>query len=76
MQTNPVSLPQAQESLQKVFGFDEFLAGQQAVVERLLAGRSTLAIFPTGGVRKGLCSTPLPAARRVDACDLAADRAG
>ena len=54
MQTNPVSLPQAQESLQKVFGFDEFLAGQQAVVERLLAGRSTLAIFPTGG-GKSLC---------------------
>lgn len=54
MRTNPVSLPQAQESLQKVFGFDEFLTGQQAVVERLLAGRSTLAIFPTGG-GKSLC---------------------
>lgn len=54
MQTNPVSLPQAKESLQKVFGFDEFLAGQQAVVERLLAGRSALAIFPTGG-GKSLC---------------------
>jgi ATP-dependent DNA helicase RecQ len=37
-----------------VFGFDAFRAGQEGVIERLLAGRSTLAVFPTGG-GKSLC---------------------
>jgi ATP-dependent DNA helicase RecQ len=44
-------------SLQKMrdtFGFAEFREGQADVISRLLAGRSTLAIFPTGG-GKSLC---------------------
>jgi ATP-dependent DNA helicase RecQ len=36
------------------FGFDSFRPGQERVVEALLAGRSALAVFPTGG-GKSLC---------------------
>jgi ATP-dependent DNA helicase RecQ len=36
------------------FGFAAFRPGQQQVVESLLAGRSALAVFPTGG-GKSLC---------------------
>ena len=36
------------------FGFASFRDGQQQVVEALLAGRSALAVFPTGG-GKSLC---------------------
>ena len=42
------------QTLKEVFGFDSLRAGQQEVVEILLAGRSALAIFPTGG-GKSLC---------------------
>ena len=42
------------DTLKTQFGFDQFLDGQEAVVERLLQGRSTLAVFPTGG-GKSLC---------------------
>src|SRR2546422_1784321 len=40
--------------LTEKFGFDSFRPGQQQVVEALLAGRSALAVFPTGG-GKSLC---------------------
>jgi ATP-dependent DNA helicase RecQ len=36
------------------FGFNEFRPGQEPVVSRLLAGRSALAVFPTGA-GKSLC---------------------
>lgn len=36
------------------FGFSRFRPGQQEVIEALLAGRSALAVFPTGG-GKSLC---------------------
>jgi ATP-dependent DNA helicase RecQ len=36
------------------FGFGSFRLGQERVVEALLAGRSALAVFPTGG-GKSLC---------------------
>ncbi len=36
------------------FGFDAFRPGQEEVVEALLAGRSALAVFPTGA-GKSLC---------------------
>ncbi|MBU0641164.1 MAG: RecQ family ATP-dependent DNA helicase [Planctomycetes bacterium] len=42
------------ELLRRVFGFDEFRDGQQAVIERLLAGKNVLSVFPTGG-GKSLC---------------------
>ena len=40
--------------LKDVFGFDSFRVGQREVVDQLLAGRSALAVFPTGG-GKSLC---------------------
>ena len=47
-------MERAQQLLTEAFGFDQFLPGQAEVIEHLLAGRSTLAIFPTGG-GKSLC---------------------
>src|SRR6478672_9456139 len=44
----------AKQVLQKTFGFSDFREGQQAVIDRLLAGKSVLAIFPTGA-GKSLC---------------------
>ncbi len=43
-----------EETLQQVFGFEGFLLGQEAVILAVLAGRSALAIFPTGQ-GKSLC---------------------
>lgn len=43
-----------EETLQQIFGFDAFLPGQEAVIAAVLAGRSVLAIFPTGQ-GKSLC---------------------
>ena len=40
--------------LQDTFGFDSLRPGQSDVIERLLAGKSVLAVFPTGG-GKSLC---------------------
>lgn len=40
--------------LRQVFGFSEFRPGQISVIQALLAGRSALAIFPTGA-GKSLC---------------------
>ena len=42
------------EVLAERFGFDGFRPGQEQVVEALLAGRSALAVFPTGA-GKSLC---------------------
>src|SRR3982751_189237 len=42
------------DTLRRVFGFSAFRQGQQRAIEALLAGRSVLAIFPTGG-GKSLC---------------------
>ena len=50
--TNMTSTPK--ETLQQIFGFDAFLPGQEAVIAAVLAGRSALAIFPTGQ-GKSLC---------------------
>ncbi|MGF1705379.1 RecQ family ATP-dependent DNA helicase [Enterovibrio baiacu] len=50
MQANAAYL----KTLQDVFGFDGLRGGQQHVVENVLAGRSSAAIFPTGS-GKSLC---------------------
>ncbi|BCU77081.1 ATP-dependent DNA helicase RecQ [Luteolibacter sp. LG18] len=42
------------DTLRARFGFDSLRAGQEQVVRTLLAGRSSLAVFPTGG-GKSLC---------------------
>ncbi len=44
----------ARDTLGRVFGFDDYRQGQEAVITRLLAGKSVLSIFPTGG-GKSLC---------------------
>lgn len=41
-------------ALKKYFGHEEFREGQRAVIASLMADRSSLAIFPTGG-GKSLC---------------------
>jgi ATP-dependent DNA helicase RecQ len=44
----------ATDLLAERFGFAEFRPGQRQVIDALLAGRSALAVFPTGG-GKSLC---------------------
>jgi ATP-dependent DNA helicase RecQ len=41
-------------ALKRIFGFDHFRTGQEAVVSDALAGRDVLALMPTGG-GKSLC---------------------
>ena len=42
------------DNLQSVFGFSSFRAGQQEIVETILAGKNLLAVMPTGA-GKSLC---------------------
>ena len=49
------SIPAAlRRSLRDTFGFDELRSGQHEVISRVLAGRPTLAVMPTGA-GKSLC---------------------
>jgi len=41
-------------TLKNVFGFDTFREGQQAIISKILDGKSALAVFPTGS-GKSLC---------------------
>ncbi|MDA0146811.1 RecQ family ATP-dependent DNA helicase [Vibrio sp. LaRot3] len=43
-----------QQTLQKTFGFEQLRSGQQTVIENVMAGHSSAAIFPTGS-GKSLC---------------------
>ncbi|MGQ4877178.1 RecQ family ATP-dependent DNA helicase [Billgrantia sp. LNSP4103-1] len=43
-----------EQTLQQVFGYDDFRPGQRPVIEAITAGRSAAAIFPTGS-GKSLC---------------------
>jgi ATP-dependent DNA helicase RecQ len=45
---------QIQSTLREQFGFGEFRPGQRQVIENLVAGKSSAAVFPTGG-GKSLC---------------------
>ena len=47
-------IEKASEVLREVFGFEEFLSGQQEIVDHILADRDGLAVMPTGG-GKSLC---------------------
>ncbi len=42
------SISPARAHLREVFGFDDFRGVQPQVIERVLSGRSTLAVMPTG----------------------------
>ena len=44
----------ARATLKRVFGFEDYREGQEAVITRLLAGKSVLSVFPTGA-GKSLC---------------------
>ena len=48
------TIDDARQTLRAVFGFAAFRPGQEQAIASLLAGRSSLAIFPTGG-GKSLC---------------------
>jgi len=45
---------QARNTLQTVYGYDDFRPGQAEVIEAVLAGRDCLVLMPTGG-GKSLC---------------------
>ncbi len=51
---NAAESSELQPLLQEKFGLSAFRAGQLAVIQRLLSGKSAAAIFPTGG-GKSLC---------------------
>ncbi len=42
------------EALKKYFGFDQFLDGQEEVIEQIISGQDGLVVMPTGG-GKSLC---------------------
>src|SRR6266542_2172486 len=54
MSHHSASAQRPHEVLAARFGFDAFRPGQERVVDALLAGRSALAVFPTGA-GKSLC---------------------
>ncbi|NNC52806.1 MAG: DEAD/DEAH box helicase, partial [Erythrobacter sp.] len=43
-----LDMPAARDALRATFGFDDFRGRQAEVVERTLAGQSSLAVMPTG----------------------------
>lgn len=49
---SPVMTPR--DALRQFFGFDEFLDGQEQVIEAIVAGQDGLVVMPTGG-GKSLC---------------------
>ncbi|MGK6318389.1 DNA helicase RecQ [Sphingomonas sp. DT-204] len=53
-------------TLQTVFGFSEFRGVQHAVIERVLTGRSTLAVMPTGAGKS--LTYQLPAVMQEGTC--------
>ena len=51
---DPAPLEQARDILRRTFGHEDFRGYQAQVVQEVLAGRSALAVLPTGG-GKSLC---------------------
>lgn len=50
----PSLLQQAQQVLERVFGYPEFRSGQKEVITHILSGLDSLVLMPTGG-GKSLC---------------------
>ena len=48
------AIDRAREKLKEVFGFEDFLDGQEAVIDEILSGRDGSVVMPTGG-GKSLC---------------------
>jgi ATP-dependent DNA helicase RecQ len=59
-------IEEAQRQLRSLFGFADFRGRQREVVERVLAGRSTLAVMPTGAGKS--LTYQLPAAMLEGTC--------
>ncbi len=53
-ETDGLTLDAARATLARTFGYADFRPGQAEVIGHLLAGRSAVAVFPTGG-GKSLC---------------------
>ena len=62
----PDTLSAAREALHRVFGFSAFRGVQEAVLGRVLAGQSTLAVMPTGAGKS--LTYQLPAVMRAGTC--------
>jgi len=62
IRADAAGLEEAQQLLQRVFGFAAFRPGQADIIETILAGRDVLAVMPTGS-GKSLCYQ-LPALMR------------
>lgn len=60
------SLEDARARLKSIFGFDEFRGRQPEVLERVLAGKSTLAVMPTGAGKS--LTYQLPATMMAGTC--------
>ncbi|GIO42702.1 DNA helicase RecQ [Paenibacillus apis] len=54
MNTQTVTMEQAQQLLQKYYGYPDFREGQRRIVSSMLQGADTLGIMPTGG-GKSIC---------------------
>ncbi|MDU4695861.1 MULTISPECIES: DNA helicase RecQ [Paenibacillus] len=54
MSTEVRTMEQAQQLLQKYYGYPDFREGQRRIVESVLSGADTLGIMPTGG-GKSIC---------------------
>ncbi|QDK34083.1 DNA helicase RecQ [Sphingomonas sp. IC081] len=63
---DPDLLPDALEALHATFGFSAFRGVQEQVVTRVLEGRSTLAVMPTGAGKS--LTYQLPAVMREGTC--------
>ncbi len=48
------AIDRAREKLQEIFGFEDFLDGQETVIGEILSGRDGSVVMPTGG-GKSLC---------------------
>ncbi len=48
MERQEDGVSEAERALRRIFGFEHFRGVQREVVERVLSGRSTLAVMPTG----------------------------
>ncbi|WP_059051593.1 DNA helicase RecQ [Paenibacillus senegalimassiliensis] len=54
MTTDVLTMEQAQQLLQKYYGYPDFREGQRRIVASVLSGADTLGIMPTGG-GKSIC---------------------